>query len=120
LLKTESYQSWASKNGIGLEDLDPDGDSLSNLLEFSLGTDPNSPDEFASLFRIDPDGTVSFTRHINHSGVTLEFQTSTDLKTWVTRETVVSELSGSIQTRKFTLNLSETSKTFWRLRALAL
>ena len=120
MLKTESYQSWASKNGIGLEDLDPDGDSLSNLLEFSLGTDPNSPDEFASLFRIDPDGTVSFTRHINHSGVTLEFQTSTDLKTWVTRETVVSELSGSIQTRKFTLNLSETSKTFWRLRALAL
>jgi hypothetical protein len=119
ILETESYQNWASNNRVGIEDLDPDGDSLSNLLEFALGTDPNSPDEFASLVRIGPDGTVSFTRHIDHSGVTLDFQTSTDLKTWSTRETVVSELSGSIQTRQFTLNLSDTIKTFWRLRALS-
>ena len=119
ILETESYQNWASNNRVGIEDLDPDGDSLSNLLEFALGTDPNSPDEFASLVRISPDGTVSFTRNIDHSGVTLDFQTSTDLKTWSTRETVVRELSGSIQTRQFTLNLSDTIKTFWRLRALS-
>ncbi|MDA7911692.1 hypothetical protein N9B30_06300, partial [Akkermansiaceae bacterium] len=119
ILETESYQNWASKNGVGIEDLDPDGDALSNLLEFSLGTDPNSHDELASLVQIAPDGTVSFTRQIDHSGVTLEFQTSTDLKTWSTRETLVSALSGSIQTRQFNLNLSDTNKTFWRLRAIA-
>ncbi len=119
ILETESYQNWASKNGVGIEDLDPDGDALSNLLEFSLGTDPNSHNELASLVQIAPDGTVSFTRQIDHSGVTLEFQTSTDLKTWSTRETLVSALSGSIQTRQFNLNLSDTNKTFWRLRALA-
>jgi hypothetical protein len=118
-LETESYQNWALENGVGIEDLDPDGDSLSNLLEFALGTDPNSPDELASLVQIGLDGTVSFTRQIDHSGVTLEFQTSTDLKTWSTRETVVSALSGSIQTRRFNFNLSDTSKMFWRLRALS-
>lgn len=119
ILETEDYQTWAAAISIGSENMDPDGDSLSNLLEFALGTDPNSPDELPSLIRVGSQGTVSFTSHIGRSGVTLEFQTSGDLETWSTRETVATELSGSIQTREFTVNLSDTPKTFWRLRALA-
>lgn len=117
VLETESYQNWAITNSLGSENEDPDSDSLSNLLEFALGTDPNSPDEFTSFVRISPEGTVSFTSHIDRSGVTLEFQTSSDLETWSTKESIATELLGSIQTREFTLDLSGSSKTFWRLRA---
>lgn len=119
ILETEDYQTWSAANSVGSENMDPDDDTLSNLLEFALGTDPNSPNELPSLVRVGSEGTVSFTTHISRSGVTLEFQTSSDLETWTARETVATKLSGSIQTRKFTVNLSDTPKTFWRLRALA-
>ncbi|MDB4370034.1 hypothetical protein N9Z23_01960 [Akkermansiaceae bacterium] len=119
ILQTENYQTWATSNNVGSEELDPDGDFLSNLLEFAIGTDPNSPDELPSFVRVGEEGTVRFTSHIGRSGVTLEFQTSNDLETWSTRETTVTDLSGSIQTKEFAIDLSETPKTFWRLRALA-
>lgn len=118
VLETEDYQTWAASNGAGPENQDSDGDTLSNLLEFALGTDPNSPDELPSLVQVGTEGTISFTSHIGRSGVTLEFQTSSDLETWSTRETIATELSGSIQTREFSVNLSETPKTFWRFRVL--
>ncbi len=119
ILQTENYQTWATSNNVGSEELDPDGDFLSNLLEFAIGTDPNSPDELPSFVRLGEEGTVRFTSHIGRSGVTLEFQTSNDLETWSTMETTVTDLSGSIQTKEFAIDLSETPKTFWRLRALA-
>ena len=116
---TEDYQTWASANGVGAGDLDQDGDSLSNLLEFALGTNPNLPDELPVLQIDGSQGAITFTRHTGRSGVTLEFQTSTNLENWTTRSTTVTGLANQIQTNSFTTSLPANTKLFWRLRALA-
>ena len=117
---TETYAAWASANGVGTGELDPDGDNFSNLLEFAMGTDPNSRDELPPLQVSGTTGTITFPSHLGRSGFTLEFQTSDDLDNWTTQPTSPGDVSGSIQTNEFVIDLSTDPKVFWRLRALAL
>ena len=113
----EDYETWAAANSVGSEELDDDGDSLSNLLEFALGTDPQSPNEASSLTRNGTLGSVTFSKHLARTGVTLEFQTSTDLQTWTPQNTSESSLDGVLSTQEFTFDFSTTPKLYWRLEA---
>lgn len=116
----EDYQTWAATNAVGSEELDPDGDLLSNFLEFAMGTDPNSPDEQPEFEFTESTGTVTFPKHLGRTGVTLQFQTSTDLKTWTTQSTSAASVVGSLQTNRFVIDLISQPKLYWRLRALGL
>ena len=118
--ESEDYAGWASINSVGSGQMDPDGDDLSNLLEFAMGTDPNSRDELPPLQITGSTGAITFSSHLGRSGFILEFQTSDDLENWTTEQTTPNGLSGSIQTNEFTIDLTTNSKVFWRLRALAL
>ncbi|MFT7303735.1 MAG: hypothetical protein ACI8UZ_002578 [Akkermansiaceae bacterium] len=114
----EDYATWAAANSVGAEEADDDGDLLSNFLEFAMGTDPTSPDEQPVLTISGSTGTVTFPRHLGRSGVTLQFQTSTELKIWTTQSTSATNLTGSIQTNEFTIDLANHPELYWRLRAL--
>lgn len=117
VIEGESYQSWASANNVGAEELDDDGDGLSNLLEFAMGTDPKVSNELPALVISGSTGTIDFTSHLGRSGFNLEFQTSPDLKIWTTQSTTATGVVDSIQTNQYSVDLSTTGELFWRLRA---
>jgi len=119
VIGTEDYPTWASVNRVGTGELDPDGDLLTNLLEFALGTDPNSPNALPAFAIAGTNGIIVFPKHLARSGVSLEFQTSSDLEIWTTQNTTATGVNGSIQSNEFSLNLAGNPKIFWRLRALA-
>ena len=104
---------------MGSEQLDDDGDDLSNLLEFALGSDPLTPNEATTLTRTGSLGVVTFTKHLARSGVILEFQTSKNLQNWSTQSTSETSQSASISTQEFLLNFPEDQKLFWRVRAIS-
>ena len=87
---TTSYAAWCNANftaaeqGAGLADdnADPDGDGLSNLAEYALGTDPRqfTPPLVATL---DADGlSLTFTRPTNLPGLTYAAESSDGLGNW--------------------------------------
>jgi len=115
----ENYETWATANGVDTGGEDPDGDLLTNLLEFALGTDPNSQDELPALAINGANGTITFSKHIGRNGVVLHFQTSNNLESWTTRTTISTGVTDSIQTNEFTIDLKESAGLYWRLRALA-
>lgn len=84
-----AFQRWAATYGLNganaQPSADPDKDEISNISEYVLGMDPANPgsarfelgsDAVAELFRL------SFLRDASATGVTLEVETSTDLKSW--------------------------------------
>ncbi len=83
-----SYATWAADHGLtgddALPESDPNGNGLSNLLEYALGGDPLAPgtgplpvqDTAANHIRL------SFTRLLDRTDLTLTVQASTDLVTW--------------------------------------
>lgn len=86
------YEGWKYRNGVGSNDEDLDGDGLSALLEYAFGTSPRESDGDA-LGRpgfVEMSGvrfaTMSFSENPEASGVSIEIQTSNDLKTWVSGE----------------------------------
>ena len=115
---TEDYATWANANNVNAEEEDPDGDYLSNIIEFALGTDPNSRDSLPEFKNDGTTGTVTFPKNMNRSGVTLEFQTSSNLEVWTTRNTEVTGVTGSIQTHEFSFDITANPEIFWRFRAL--
>ena len=115
---TNAVATWANANNVNAEEEDPDGDYLSNIIEFALGTDPNSRDSLPEFKNDGTTGTVTFPKNMNRSGVTLEFQTSSNLEVWTTRNTEVTGVTGSIQTHEFSFDITANPEIFWRFRAL--
>jgi hypothetical protein len=81
---TQSFSTWASANSLptgqdGPTD-DPDNDNVSNMLEFALGTNPNSaasyalPSNTTVTIGMDDYPAVKFTRKKDASGVTILVQ----------------------------------------------
>ncbi len=92
--------AWGAAEGLVGEEAaltaDPDGDGLSNLVEYALGLDPQSPDPLPAA-RLEPDNVVTyaepsppaahrltlrFTRPAGREGVLYRVKVSSDLKDW--------------------------------------
>ncbi|MGJ8639324.1 MAG: chondroitinase-B domain-containing protein [Opitutaceae bacterium] len=130
-------ETWRSENfgtteatGLTANDADFDGDGIKNLIEYSLGLDPTSTDssdvfisEIAEVEGFDY-LTLTFTRDLTASGVTLSVEAGSDLS--ALSETIAltganqvdSEISGSSETITIRDNskVSDETKRFMRLK----
>ncbi len=96
----ETYATWSARNfppnsPAGSPDADPDGDGRANLLEYALGTNPNSPDS-GSEFNISFQNTallLSFPKGPGCSDVNYEIESSPDLTpgSWTTSSVTIVE-----------------------------
>lgn len=89
---------------------DPDLDGVPNLLEFLLGTDPNDSGSSSQVRVISENGQVGieFDRSRRVEGVTVAYETSTDLATWkpTTDGTINTTPSSVGDTVRYTINRS--------------
>ena len=112
----ETYSDWAAANGVAGSNEDPDGDQLSNLLEFAMGTDPRSyTDQPAYSLS---NGTITFPLHTGRQGVQLVFEISSNLEDWSIATTNPTVINGDIQTREFQFSPAVRQQLYWRLRAI--
>ena len=106
------------------DNADPDGDGLSNLVEYALGLNPRVPNSPAVLHSAIENGslTVTYVRSRAATDVTIIIEDSADLLTWasgsgVTTDPVVIADDGTNQTVKVSDVLSNsTAQRFLRLR----
>lgn len=85
-----SYAEWRtlrfgspddSNESISGKLADPDGDSLTNLLEYALVLDPKSPDASSGQKMLD-ESRLFYTRRSGVPDLSFTVETSTDLQTW--------------------------------------
>ncbi len=114
----EDYPTFATANSIGAPLDDDDNDGLHNLLEFALGTDPTVPTSQPDLTIAAGQLTAIFPQNIQASGVTLIFETSSDLLTWSPAQTTPGTFDGRIRQNSYTINPEERNRLFFRLRAI--
>jgi len=92
-IPTQSLAQWTASYFPGVSDpnvigpsADPDGDGLSNLVEYLLGTNPTVPDSSGGAMSSAADGSgdlvLTFRLSKNLAGVTYTVQSSTDLVNW--------------------------------------
>lgn len=117
-IESEDYAAWAAANGVGSGELDDDGDSLVNFLEFALGTDPNQPTALPPANFDGDTGTISFPSHLNRSGFNLILETSSNLSQWAEQSTVPGAIEGPIQNNTWSFSRPENPLLFWRIRAV--
>jgi hypothetical protein len=84
--KSFHFGNNATNPAVAGDFVDPDGDGSLNLLEYALGTDPNSAGPRNSLSATVVGGhfKVSFNRNASATDLTYVLETSADLSTWVT------------------------------------
>lgn len=126
------YTDWQSTinwdGSDSSQDADPDGDGLSNMLEFLMGKDPLHPDPtYLAVKPVEEYGArylaVDFTRRISDRDL-LTAQTSSNLEYWSDQSAdgvnlleEILETDGVLETVRYKLLLSEgTTRKFLRLR----
>lgn len=136
VLPSSGYTVWRtaiSWNGQdSSKEADPDGDGMSNMLEFLMGKDPLNPDTpYLSAEQIEDSGkkylAVTFTRRISDRDL-LTAQVSTDLVNWnaatVDGSSLIEELTdpdtldnGTVETVRYKLLLEDGAvQKYLRLR----
>jgi len=133
--KSDPYFSWAWDNfsdsaaidsSISGELEDPDNDSLVNIAEYALGTDPTTHDEgyFHSVADEDRKKFMVLTHTIGGSGTDVEMvlERSSDLKTWnaidpLSENYIDSELKNGVRQRTTIddIPISSGVRRFYRL-----
>ena len=100
---------------------DPDGDGVSNLLEYATGSDPTTAGAEPLSFENNTDGLleVSFSR-INDSSLTYELESSSDLKAnswesiWTGQGTAVDTIT--VSRDDWPSEVSQSPRSFFRLK----
>lgn len=98
---------------------DPDGDGVSNLLEYAFGSDPLTPSSTADpVCALNPStSSLTFTFLRARSDLTYEVQSSSDLSTWQTIATNPGTVSATTPiTVTDTASLADTPRRFLRVR----
>ncbi|MEM0895561.1 MAG: hypothetical protein AAGJ79_01655 [Verrucomicrobiota bacterium] len=128
-LTTSAFEQWqithfgSSSSPDAIATADPDGDGKENVLEYALGTNPNSADH-GSCFTIFSTGTggtktISFetVRNTNRDDVTLVFEGSTDLLTWNPLPAVVVSTDQHLETIRYDTTVSAEARLYTKLTA---
>ena len=120
LLATLDYASWAAGLGAGGPDEDPDGDKITNLLEFAQGSNPFEAGTAITTSVSGGQILINFDAHSNRTDIQLTLESSDDLEAWSTEATSIIESNGPIDNRQFSGTISSAQKTFYRLSAVIL
>jgi hypothetical protein len=95
---------------------DEDGDGLSNLMEYALGTNPNSANVAAPL-TVTREGNqlaVTYGVNVQTPDVAFQVEASSDLTTWTRLESTPVSLSATRQTR-LAWEAATSPQRFYRL-----
>lgn len=97
--QAETFSPVEITAGTAADSADPDGDGLSNLLEYALGSGPRAPSPSASPIVALEDGflVLRFTRTPAHPDVVLSVEASTDF-TDPTRWSLIAQSAGGAET----------------------
>jgi len=123
-----TYASWAaeefepeemSQPSISGKLADPDGDGLTNFMEYALDGDPTYPDRI----EVEPSATIAdnklameFKRDTSKSDVQLTVETSADLKNWRPLDSALISTRESLEKRRASVSIDEARSSFLRLR----
>ena len=121
-----TYTNWQNTHfteaqrlaGLAVPFLDADGDGLQNLVEFALGTLPNSPNSSPVSLDGNTGRSISFDRPRGLIGVSYSAEESPDLTTWSTVPLEVTAMSESKETLRASASVASPAKmsTFLRIR----
>ncbi len=98
---------------------DPDGDGLSNLVEYALALNPRAANANGTGLadRTETEWTFTYSRPAERSDVLYEVETSTDLTTWsTTGVTHTRTATGATETWRASVPVSVSENLFFRLR----
>ena len=115
-----------SSDGSAADSADPDGDGLSNLMEYALGTGPNSSGVMPALLALNGanlEYTYTRSTAAKDNGVTYQIEWSDTLETgsWST-QTVTEQIQGTqgaLETVKASIPKGTSGKRFLRLKVQA-
>lgn len=108
---------WLLANGLGPDAGDADGDQLPNLVEYALGTDPNSAQSWPSVIFSGSAINISYPHRIDRPEVTLTLQRSVDLQIWDAVMTTSQNLPPDVLEMRSNEEPIGDDAAFWRLEA---
>ena len=125
LWRFANFGSYTS-DGSAADSADPDGDGLSNLMEYALGTGPNSSGVMPAVLALNGanlEYTYTRSTAAKDNGVTYQIEWSETLEagSWST-ETVTQQITstqGGLETVKASVSKGSTGKRFLRLKVQA-